>query len=206
MIAFVGFKGSGKDTAANYLIDKFGFEPFAFADNLKDTLAYIFQWPRDMLEGATPESRTWRERVDPWWADRLGMPNFTPRYAMQYIGTDVMRENFHDDLWIFNLERRLFMANRENVVVRDVRFPNEMSAIKRLGGSVIRVKRGDEPEWYQTARMANESRHDELLVMDDLGIHRSEWAWIGSSYINAVIENDGTIEELYERLSKHVHI
>jgi hypothetical protein len=53
---------------------------------LKDAVAHVFGWDRTMLEGRTKEAREWREQVDPWWAERLNMPNLTPRWVSYNIG------------------------------------------------------------------------------------------------------------------------
>lgn len=50
VIAFSGFKRSGKDTAADYICDKYGFERVAFADPLKDEVAHKFGIPRSHLD------------------------------------------------------------------------------------------------------------------------------------------------------------
>src|SRR4051812_11153513 len=110
VIGLVGFAGSGKDTVGQYLVEEHGFTSIAFADPLKDCLSAMFGWDREMLAGRTPNDRLWREQVDEWWANKLGIPHFTPRFAMQNIGTDVMRRTFHDQIWIINTEKRLLEA------------------------------------------------------------------------------------------------
>ena len=85
LISLVGFAGAGKDSVGRILVDHYGYRSFSFAESLKDSLASIFCWRRTMLEGKTNESRAWRETVDEWWADKLGIPHFTPRWAMQNI-------------------------------------------------------------------------------------------------------------------------
>ena len=79
IVGFVGFIGSGKDTAADYLVNFHGYRRDSFANTLKDAVACVFGWDRTLLEGRTKEAREWREQVDLWWAERLGMPNLTPR-------------------------------------------------------------------------------------------------------------------------------
>jgi hypothetical protein len=216
LIALVGFIGSGKDTAGKYLVDNFGFTSFSFAESLKDALASIFCWDRALLEGHTPESRVWRETVDEWWSAKLGISHFTPRWALQNIGTNVFRQHFHSDIWIHNIERKLTLLPPDsNVVFIDGRFPNELNLAKKYGGKVIRVKRGAEPEWFDAARRANGKLWDGIenrnwmSVMErkkyledwrqkiekDYNIHESEWAWIGQP-LDETIENDQDIEHL----------
>jgi hypothetical protein len=198
VIGLVGFAGSGKDTVGQYLVEHFGYKAQAFADPLKDCLCSIFGWDRDMLSGRTPESRLWREEIDTWWADKLGIPHFTPRFAMQNFGTDIMRRMFHDEVWLINMEKRLLEANGP-VVVTDGRFSNEIRMMRRLGGRVYRVRRGPDPVWMDIARLANEG---DQLARQRLGevfkVHQSEWAWVGEN-LDGSIRNDGDIDDLYER-------
>ena len=145
IIGFVGFIGCGKDTAADYLVNFHGFRRDSFANTLKDAISSVFGWDRTLMEGRTAESRRWREEVDSWWANRLNIPHLTPRWVMQYWGTDVLLNNFHDDIWIASLENKI-QKTKDNIVISDVRFPNEIKSIHRSGGLVVRIKRGKDPE------------------------------------------------------------
>lgn len=199
ILGFSGFIGSGKNTAAKFLITEHGFQQESFAGSLKDVISSIFGWDRELLEGLTDESRTWRNEIDPWWASRLNIPNLTPRWVMQNLGTDVLRNHFHNEIWIASVENKL-QKSKENVIVSDVRFPNEAESIKRLGGLVIRIKKGIEPEWYNLALQVNSSSdRDAKEKLDKFNVHSSETSLVGYSY-DYTICNDGTIEELYNKL------
>jgi len=154
IIGICGFIGSGKDTIADYLVNLHHFRRESFASTLKDAVSQVFGWDRTMLEGRTKQAREWREQVDPWWAERLHMPTLTPRWILQYWGTEVCRAGFHDDIWIASLENKL-RHSQDDVVISDCRFPNEIKAIKNAGGRVIRVTRGPEPAWYEAAASVN---------------------------------------------------
>jgi hypothetical protein len=207
IVGFVGFIGSGKDTAADYLVNFHGYRRDSFANTLKDAVACVFGWDRTLLEGRTKEAREWREQVDPWWADRLEMPHLTPRWVLQYWGTDVLRKGFHDDIWIASLENKM-RKTADNIVISDVRFPNEIKAIHNAGGIVVRIKRGEDPLWYQDAVNMNEGRGNmSWLISTDrinkLGIHASETSWVGGD-IDHTIYNDTTIDELFEQIKNLV--
>jgi hypothetical protein len=202
IIGVCGFIGSGKDTAADYLVNFHEFRRDSFAATLKDAVGAVFGWDRELLEGRTKEAREWREQVDPWWSKKLDMPDLTPRWVLQYWGTEVCRKGFHDDIWIASLEARL-RNSRDNIVISDCRFPNEIKAIKQAGGKVIWVQRGELPSWYI---MADKANHGDIFAKEKLkhlGIHASETAWVGTEF-DAVINNNGSIDSLYDQLKNVV--
>lgn len=198
IIGICGFIGSGKDTIADYLVNFHGFRRESFANTLKDAVSAVFGWDRVLLEGRTKAAREWREKVDPWWAERLGMPNLTPRWILQYWGTEVCRRAFHDDIWIASLENKL-RSSQDHVVISDCRFPNEIQSIKNAGGMIVWVKRGDLPDWYYTALKANRGHVDSINAITAKGIHASETSWVGTTF-DREIENNSSIDELYEQI------
>jgi hypothetical protein len=202
IVGFVGFIGSGKDTAADYLVNFHGFRRDSFANTLKDAVANVFGWDRTLLEGRTKEAREWREQVDPWWAERLGMPDLTPRWILQYWGTEVCRQGFHDDIWIASVENKM-RKTTDNIVISDVRFPNEIKAIHNAGGIVVRVHRGVMPHWYDIAIQANKGVESAQKFLKKEGIHTSETAWVGGK-IDHVLYNDSSIDDLYNQIKNLV--
>jgi hypothetical protein len=203
IIGFVGLIGSGKDTAADYLVNFHGFRRDSFAGTLKDAVAVVFGWDRTLLEGRTKESREWREKQDAWWTARLGI-KITPRWILQNWGTEVCRQGFHDDIWIASLENKLRKTN-DNIVISDVRFPNEIRAIHNAGGNVIRVKRGEDPEWFEAALSYNQGERGNMTwaisraKLERMEIHASEYSWVGGD-IDRIITNNGTIDDLYNQI------
>lgn len=199
IIGICGFIGSGKDTAADYLVNFHEFRRDSFAATLKDAVAAVFGWDRELLEGRTKHAREWREQVDTWWAERLKMPELTPRLALQLWGTEVCRRSFHDDIWIASLESRL-RNSRDNIVISDCRFPNEIKAIKNAGGKVVWVQRGELPSWHIMAAKAN---HGDIVAAEKLkalGVHASETAWVGTDF-DYIVDNNGTVDDLYNRIA-----
>jgi len=191
IISICGFAGAGKDTLAQILIDEYGFVKLSFAGIIKDIASIIFSWDRNMLEGCTVESRQWREQIDPYWSKRLNMPQLTPRFILQYFGTDLFRNHFHPEIWIACVERKLQM--HKNVVITDCRFENEINSIKKHGVKLIHVSRGVLPDFFHTKIIPS-------------NIHTSETSWINAD-IDYTIENNGTIDDLkdkIEQLIKHI--
>lgn len=181
IIGLVGFIGAGKGTVRDTLVREHDYHGFAFADALKDAVASIFLWPRGLLEGDSEASRAFRERVDPWWSYKFGY-EVTPRLMLQKMGTEACRNNLADNIWIAALEKRI--QGYQDVVVSDVRFPNEIDFVRSVGGVIVQVKRGVDPT------------PGELSTM-----HVSETAW-NDVTPDMVIENNGTLEELKVNVSK----
>ncbi len=197
IIGICGFIGSGKDTVADYLVNFHEFRRESFASTLKDAVSSVFGWDRTMLEGRTKEAREWREQVEPWWAARLDMPTLTPRWVLQYWGTEVCRKAFHDDIWIASLENKI-RTSKDHVVISDCRFPNEILSIRNAGGQILWVQRGELPDWYDVAIDANRGMNIAINELRMRKIHASETAWVGTEF-DAVLDNNGTIDELYNQ-------
>lgn len=198
IIGVCGFIGSGKDTVADYLVNFHEFRRESYANTLKDAVSAVFGWDRTMLEGRTKEAREWREQVDKWWANRLSMPTLTPRWVLQYWGTEVCRKSFHNDIWVASLENKL-RQSKDNIVISDCRFPNEVNTIKNSGGKIVWVQRGDMPTWYHDAVNAAKGSLAAQQSLKNQMIHPSEWSWIDSEF-DATITNDSTIDELYKKV------
>jgi hypothetical protein len=199
IVGLLGFIGSGKGTAGDILKD-IGFTPVSFAKGVKDVAAEMFGWPRHLLEGDTQHSREWREQPDEFWSKEFGK-EFTPRYALQLMGTEVGRDVFHKDFWVIKLKNYIDNAPEQNYVITDVRFQNEIDFIDRQGGILIEVRRGITPHWFDIAARANRGDSKAESFMRENGPHESEWRWIGND-IDFIINNDGTLEELKEKISK----
>ena len=203
IIGICGLIGAGKDTIADYLVNIHEFKRESFANTLKDAVAHVFGWDRELLEGRTKQSRAWREQRDEWWSDRLKM-DITPRWVLQYWGTEVARRGFHDDIWIASLENKLRTIT-DDVVISDCRFPNEIAAIRSAGGRVIRVVRGPDPDWYPFALAVNQGQKNitwswAKMQLEKFTIHASETAWIGTKF-DAVVENNSGLDALYQQIT-----
>jgi hypothetical protein len=202
IIGICGFIGSGKDTVADYLVNFHGFRRESFANTLKDAVSAVFGWDRTLLEGRTKEAREWREQVDPWWADRLNMPNLTPRWILQYWGTEVCRKAFHDDIWIASLENKL-RNSRDDIVISDCRFPNEIASIRGASGKIVWIQRGILPHWYDVAVQANRGVESAKKFLEKEGIHASETSWVGTDF-DHILDNNSTIDVLYTQVKNQV--
>ena len=186
IIGLCGAQGSGKDTVTNILVAKYGFVRISFAAALKDVVAILFSWPRHMLEGDTPESRTWRLAPDAEWSLKTGIPGFTPRKALQMVGTDLIRHHIYINLWIDIVEKQIAMILAANpkakIVVSDCRFTNEVAAVKKIPGArLVRIVRPDCEKGSQV------SSHSHLSETVDL-----------TESVDITLVNNSTIEALEE--------
>lgn len=127
----IGYKkGSGKDTIANRLVDNHNFIKLSFADPLKQACKSIFHFTDDQLYGNS------KEIVDPNWGK-------TPREILQIIGTDAIRSVSYNDVWIRSTFIKMdklvkeFPDKQLRFVIPDVRFKNEVLAIKNLSNSSL---------------------------------------------------------------------
>lgn len=196
IIGVVGFAGSGKGAVGEILVTHHGFEQESFAKSVKDAAASIFNWDRSLLEGDTPISREWREKEDAFWSEGLGK-SFTPRLVLQLLGTEAGRDIFGQDLWVLSLFSRVDPA--KNYVITDVRFPNEINAIRKYGGKIVIVKRGQEPPWYNDALTTNRNKNYDMMSVYWPNVHKSEWSWIGCDY-DTILDNNCSLHELKKRV------
>jgi len=191
IIGICGLIGSGKGTVADILVENHNFEKLSFADKLKDGVASVFDWDRDMLEGDTDRSRIWREKEDEFWSSETGM-SVTPRLILQLFGTDCMRNGFYDGIWVSLVKKQILENPDTNWVIPDVRFPNEVKMIQSVQGEVWQVRRGNLPGWFMDKRDNN---------IEPTDVHASEWAWIDQDEsFNEIIQNDDSLEELLKKI------
>jgi hypothetical protein len=204
IVALCGFSGVGKDSVAAILVRDHGFVRLSVASVLKDVVSVLFGWDRNLVEGATPESRAWRERTDEHWARALRMPGFTPRAALQRVGTDVMRRHFSEDIWLEAMLRRLD-TTQGDVVVSDARFLNEIDALVERGAQVWQVNRG-QPIWpLELGRRAAAGEAEAQADLARLMVHPSEYGFLRFAP-DECIDNSGTLEELRLTVTRLVDV
>jgi hypothetical protein len=164
VVAFTGLAGSGKSTSTRYLVEQYGYTLVKFAGPLKDMMRAIGFSERD-IEGDLKE------------VANHALCGKTPRYAMQTLGTEWGRNLIGDDLWISLWRNRVEKVIEEGgrVVTDDCRFPNEASAVRKLGGGIFKIEgRG--------------------------GIAGSHVSEAGCGISDAVIDNAGEIDELHAKV------
>lgn len=200
LLSVCGFQGSGKDTFSNYLVSNHNFVKFSFASATKDILSTLFGWDRALLEGDTKESREFRETVDPWWSDKLGIPNLTPRKTLQLVGTDLFRKHFNSDIWVRCVEKKILSQiqsnQNSNIIVSDCRFPNEIKMLKDLGFSLIHIKR-NLPTWFNEYKSGLDCEEVNLL-------HESETSWIRENFEYEINNQTNNLEQFYQLINEFI--
>jgi len=128
IVGICGAKQHGKGTIAAALT-RFGFKEINFADALKRACSEAFAIPLDVFyDNARKESPL----------TEFGYPNESPRSILQHVGTELFRSRW-PNIWIDTWKR--MAAGSPRVVVSDMRFPNELEAVRAMKGYVIRVTR-----------------------------------------------------------------
>ena len=182
IIGISGKSVSGTDTAATmlevlYANPDISYEDFAnkkyknfadiqivhFADSLQETTQVLFrigEWETNTQEG---------KKTTINWIGK------TVRELLQGIGQG-LRDAIDFDIWV-----KILFANTEgwsNYIIADVRYPNEVYAIKKRNGVLIRIDR----------KGAGAGNHSSETALDDY----KEW--------DVHIENNGSIEDLFETM------
>jgi len=175
IFGITGRKGHGKDTISDILVKKYDFEKLSFADPLKRAVKEIFNLSDQQLYGYE------KEFIDKYW-------KVTPREILQFVGTELFRNQLknlipdvEENIWVKVLENKIKNV-RGNIVISDVRFPNEVDMIKKLNGKIIKIIRPN-------------------LENNTLSNHISENLDTDYDY-DYIIINDKGIDDLYEEIGK----
>lgn len=130
MIVIAGKAGSGKDTLADYLCAKHGYQKVALADPMKEFCQKLFGWTAEQLWGHS----SLRNQEDPRW------DGLTPREALQWLGTEWGRK-CHPDVWVSYLLR----TAPDRCVVSDIRYNNELQAFREKGAYTVLLQGSSVP-------------------------------------------------------------
>ena len=129
LIGITGKARSGKDTAAEHIINEYEYEKYSFADPLKRACSEMFGIPLGDFY-----NDNLKDEVNEFWG-------ISPRRMAQLLGTEGGRKLFREDLWIKRAE--LYIRGQDKIIIPDVRFENEANFIRANGGALIHIKRKD---------------------------------------------------------------
>lgn len=135
LIAICGAKRAGKDTIANIISNKYGYDHIKIAQKLKNVCKILFNFTDEQLESDS------KEIIDSYW-------NISPRQAMQWIGTDVMQyqvqhllPNIDRKFWIQSIVNQLDVNPEVRYIISDLRFKHEVEELKKRDAFIIKVER-----------------------------------------------------------------
>ena len=181
-----------------------------FADKLKDIVCLLIGCTRYQLENREFKEKELGEEWGVWkvikqdgtqfggihtnkkdaeftlsvcsWSNcQVVFEKMTPRKMLQQVGTDLFRNQLHPNTWT-NATFADYQDN--NWIITDVRFPNELEAIKKHNGITIRINRG---LVERTGKMIQEPEHISETALDN-------------AKFDYVIENNCTIDDLIEKV------
>jgi len=142
LLGLYGYPGSGKDAAAKVLVRE-GWRRVAFADPMKEMLIAIDPWIDVYREDMVYAYRlsTLIEKHGSLESVKRGYREV--RRLLRKLGTEAGRDILGQNIWVDAADDRIKEAWSEgvDVVVTDVRFPNEAKLIKTLGGYLAEVAR-----------------------------------------------------------------
>lgn len=200
LLGIAGNARSGKDTLADFLAAELGFSITHFADAFKNILKDIFEFSDDQLWGKSKDVPDQRyafsgicpldhaqcslSDTDRLWCCPVCKNTYekflAPRFTMMTLGTEWGRTMYADvwtDMTLRKIQQAFQTENKQRWIVADLRMRNEVERIHAAGGKAILIKRSiiEEHLWHAT--------ESELTAMPD-------------SQFDAVIDNNGTLDEL----------
>jgi hypothetical protein len=161
-----------------WLEEQSGFEIKKFANKLKQIASILCGVPLKYWENQDFKN----EKMPEDWGV------MTYREFLQRLGTDVIRDGLDSNVWVNALfsdykPQKLSEYNPSRWIITDMRFPNEMKAVKERKGITIRVSRTG----IHTPKV--EDLHPSETSLDD-------------AEFNYHIDNSGTIEDLVEKVKE----
>lgn len=184
VIGLLGRKRSGKDSSGDYLISKYNFTRYAFADPIKDILKIMFDFSSNQLNDD-------KEKIDDRW-------NVSPREVLQKFGTEMCRHDLekylpkiketmnNETIWI-KLFRIFYEKNKDkDIIITDVRFLDEINAIRSIGGKIVKIER-DNLEYDGHSSEKDIDNYDESLI-------------------DYKIDNNYTFDDLYSQIDTIINL
>lgn len=182
IVGFIGPSGCGKDTASDYICEKYGFKKMSFAEPLKKMVKECFILTEEQCYGDK------KDMIDERWG-------CSPREIFQVLGTEFAQYMLPELLpslkdkvdkrcfWVKHLMERIKKEHNHCIVISDVRFKHEVEFLLKENTYLFRIERPNVKETHP---------------------HQSEeeWKTIDESKI-ILITNEGTTKDLYKKLDKY---
>jgi len=165
IIGLSGYARSGKDTAADHLVAKYGFTRYSFAAPMKEAMYRL----NPIVASDAIGNFRYRDLVDVYGLDKAKDSHPEIRRLLQVFGTEVGRYMFGQNFWV---DLALNNAKENLVVISDVRFKNEADGIKAAGGQVWRINRlGIGPVTDHASEIDLDDYEFDHIVSNDLSVN-----------------------------------
>jgi len=174
LIGFSGLARSGKDEAANALVEAYGYQKIAFADKLREFLWEVNPYMKNRADNTYLPLQEVFSLYGGWEQIKDSPYYVCYRQLIQNIGTEAGRGILGKHVWIDALDNQLVMS--KNYAVPDIRFKNEEDYIRSRGGLTVRI-------WRPGLGKIND--------------HASEQLSFKSQH---VIINDGSVKDLHQKV------
>ncbi len=204
VVAFLGKKESGKDTAGNVFIEN-GFDRIAFADPLKQFIMRVYDLDEKHFYGSNDDKTAPIQRLGKSACQGPEAP-VSGRMLMQYVGTEIFRA-LDPDVWARYINRYLLAVHKYNqrktisgrvqrllrrckcVVVTDLRFPNEAHFLRSLRPHGVKVV-----IFYIDRDTKHKDQHSSETMVEQT-----------RKYVDAIIPNHGTLDEFLVHVRMTFH-
>jgi hypothetical protein len=186
IIGLCGKKRVGKDTVADYLVNKYGFVKYSFSQPIKEVAKIMFDFSDEQLYGDL------KENEDPRWG-------ISPRHFFQNFGTEYMQYIFptHFPNSTKTIPNKCFWVKRFmiwyykekekdpniKVVIADVRFVHEFNSLKKINAYLIKIENDN---------ISNLDTHCSENELNEL--KKEDYSYI--------IHNNKSVTELYSEIDK----
>lgn len=171
IIALHGFPRSGKDVICSYILSKLPLLRYGPSVQVKKATAVMFDIPEEYLY-----DDKMKDEYNYFW-------ELSYRQMAQLVGNECSRKIFGPDFWMKHVDKFLqdrLPEDKQGIILADVRYPNEAEWVKSNNGILIYVTRKNRP-------IASNESHEAEKGLDP-------------KLADIIIENDGTFEELYEKI------
>lgn len=174
LIGICGRAGVGKDTVGDYLVKNYSFNRISLADPIKRLVKDVF-----VLDDRTVYDRVAREQPLENWN------NWSVRKLLQFIGTELFRNNIDNEIWVKSLWYRVQQDKNKNYTINDLRFNNELQFFRD------HAKRGE----FACIKVIRDGCDGKVGIIG----HASEaYDLVGDFEIT----NNGSYEELYVKVDE----
>jgi dephospho-CoA kinase len=194
IIGFIGNKGAGKDTLADYLVDNYNYIKYNFANPIKDIAEILFDLKYNQLNID-------KEQIDSRW-------NLSPRTIFQRLGTefgqDMIYELFPElndkikkkHFWLKHFEVFLEKNKNKNIVIADIRFLHEIEFLVNNNNN-----NNNDINKCILIKIVNTKNNIDI----DRHISENEISKIDLKHIDFIINNNSSKEELYSKFNNLIN-